>query len=99
MLPKFNIHWPGRNTGQVMSARTAAEAVLKACKKPTTGAINKLTGECNKPVSVVELTGKDLMDAIKGKWIRSRSDGSRNSSTGDYTFRPHLKKLSKSKDF
>jgi hypothetical protein len=28
MLPKFNIHWPGRNTGQVMSARTAAEAVL-----------------------------------------------------------------------
>ena len=94
-LPKFNVFWPGRNTGQVQSAVNAKEAVKLACKNPSTGAINKLTGKCNKPVAVVELKGKDLALADKGKWVRTRSNGSNDYSTGPFTFRPQLKPTSK----
>ncbi len=96
-LPLFNVFYRGRNTGHVVSAKNAVHAATRSCIIGTTGA--KTNGKCNKPVKVVKLTGKDLKDAVKGKWVRTRSDGSRNTSTGDYKFRPGLKKLAKSKKF
>ena len=77
---------------------TADEAADLVCKNSHAAGV-KTNGVCNKPVAIVELAGRDLADANKGRWIRTRADGSRNSSDGKYEFRPHLKKIAKGRDF
>ena len=97
--PVFNIFWPGRNTGQIQSASNEKQAVRLACEHPSTGAINPETGKCNNPVAVNRVIGRDLADVIKGKWVRTRADGTRNTSSGDYKYRPQLGRLAKGRKF
>lgn len=93
MAKKLYGVWPeGRNTPIVVDANSAPEARKQARKKKAAGAKHKLK-------TAKKLTGKDEQDARAGRWVRTRADGSRNTNSGSYKYRPQLKKKAKGRKF
>lgn len=90
---KYNVFFQGRNTGTVVDAKNRQEAIQKARKK-------KVAGHRGPVVAAKLLQGKDLRDANKGRWVRTRADGSRSTGKGTYKYRRQLKpKKGKGKKF
>lgn len=68
-VAKYGVWFAGRNTPVVKTATTRDEAIKKA-------RLSRTAGSSGRVVAARRLKGRDLNDANKGRWVRSRPDGS-----------------------
>lgn len=85
------VFFKGRNTSTVVTANSRDEAISKAKNK-------KVAGSDGEVVSARQANEDESKAIRNGTWLRVRANGSTNSNSGSYKFRPQLKKKAKGRE-